>query len=85
VKNHRAVLVRENNTAYNETCTSEIGGKMKILQGISTTTFVATRVAVIVGAGLFVIGAASQIVDRFTGNENVTVEAEPQNESTPEV
>jgi len=65
--------------------TSENGGAMKILKGIGTTAFVATRVALIVGAGLVIAGTVSVIKDRFTAKSDECGTPNTENESTEEV
>lgn len=39
-------------------------------QGIRTTGFVAGKVAVLVGGGLLILGAASALKDRFIGRDD---------------
>ena len=44
-----------------------------VLKGVGTTTFIATRVVGIVGAGLFALALASSIKDRLNGREEVEI------------
>lgn len=48
-----------------------------ILKGIGTTSFVATRVAMVVGAGLVALGAAGAIKERFWAQEETDESSEP--------
>lgn len=50
----------------------------KVWSGLGTTVFVATRVAVIVGAGLVVAGTIASVVDRLTGKNEAAVEIESE-------
>ena len=48
----------------------------KVWKGIGTTTFIATRAAMIAGAGLVIIGTIAAIKDRFTGEDEEPVAVE---------